>query len=123
MPMTTTEFPDDLPPRRDSGDRGRVPPRPPPIPRFGGGPEFGKVVAAVIVGAIILYGGYFWLIRRVVVGPNEVLVLLKKDGSRSLPGDQIILPRPPDVKDAAAYDAWQKQYGDVNGILEQIYPA
>jgi len=35
----------------------------------------------------LLYGGGFWFIRRVVVAPNEVLVLLKKDGSRSLPGD------------------------------------
>src|SRR5579871_5630679 len=47
---------------------------------------------------------------------------MKKDGSRSLPGDQIIIPRPPDrEKDPSAYAQWEKEYGDCNGILEQVY--
>jgi regulator of protease activity HflC (stomatin/prohibitin superfamily) len=80
-----------------------------------------RVVALLLVWAIG-YGAYFWLVRRVVVGPGEVLVLLKKDGSRSLPGDQVIVPRPPDAqKDPAAYQKWEDEYGDCNGILEQVY--
>src|SRR5205085_2556960 len=75
----------------------------------------GLVSLALILA--LLYGGYFWFIRRVVVGPNEVLVLLKKDGSRSLEGDQIIIPRPPDRRDTVAYTTWERTYRDVNGIL------
>jgi regulator of protease activity HflC (stomatin/prohibitin superfamily) len=98
---------------------------PPPLPRrfsaFGGQwrmPSLGAILLAVLV----LYGAYFWLIRRVVVHQGEVLVVMKKDGSRSLPGDQVIIPRPPDPKNTSAYDAWKKQYGDCNGIVEQVYP-
>lgn len=83
---------------------------------------FGPVIFGLILLLLVLYGGYFWFIRRVVVGPGQVLVLLKKDGSRTLPGDQIIIPRPPDRSDQAAYTEWEKQYGDCNGILEQVWP-
>jgi hypothetical protein len=77
----------------------------------------------LVLALSVLYGLYFWAVRRVAVGPGQVLVLLKKDGSRSLPADQIIIPRPPDrATDAAGYEAWEKQYGDCNGILEQVYP-
>jgi regulator of protease activity HflC (stomatin/prohibitin superfamily) len=39
-----------------------------------------------------------------------------------LPGDQIIIPRAPDkTKDPSGYAAWEKQYGDCNGILEQVH--
>lgn len=75
------------------------------------------------------YLAYFWLVRRVVVSAGQVLVVMKKDGSRSLPGDQIIVPRPParesfasDADYHKAYDSWDTQYGDCNGILEQVYP-
>jgi regulator of protease activity HflC (stomatin/prohibitin superfamily) len=99
---------------------------PPPLPRrngFGmGGFSWGRSIAAVVLALIVVYLAYFWLIRREVVHRGEVLVLMKKDGSRSLPGDQVIIPRPPDVKDKAAYAAWEKTYGDCNGILEQVYP-
>lgn len=78
-------------------------------------------IAAVLVAAF-LYGGYFWFIRRIVVPPGNVLVLLKKNGSRSLQGDQVIVPKAPDAKDQAAYAEWEKVYGDCNGILEQVYP-
>ncbi|MDB5354536.1 MAG: hypothetical protein JWN24_989 [Phycisphaerales bacterium] len=79
-------------------------------------------IVAVLVALGVIYLAYFWCIKRVVVGPDEVLVLMKKNGSRSLPGDQIIVPRPPDrEKDPTAYDAWEKEYGDCNGILEQVY--
>src|ERR1700722_10092486 len=78
---------------------------------------------ALLLIAAGTYGFYFWTIRRVVVGPGQVLVLLKKNGSRSLPGDQVIVPRAPDQdKDPAAYAEWDKQYGDCNGILERVYP-
>ena len=81
-----------------------------------------RAVVVIGVGLLVIYGAYFWLIRRIVVGPGEVLVLLKKDGGRSLPGDQVVIPRPPDAAhDAQAYAAWQEQYGDCNGICEQVY--
>lgn len=77
----------------------------------------------LVLAIVIIYGGYYWFVRRIVVGPGEVLVLIKKDGSKSLPGDQIILPRAPDVKtDPAAFADWDNRYGDCNGILEQVQP-
>jgi regulator of protease activity HflC (stomatin/prohibitin superfamily) len=80
-------------------------------------------LVGLVLAIGVLYGLYFWAVRRVAVGPRQVLVLLKKDGTRSLPADQIIIPRPPDrATDAAGYDAWEKRYGDCNGILEQVYP-
>lgn len=70
----------------------------------------------------ILYGGYFWMVRRVVVGSGQVLVLVKKNGSHTLSGDQVVIPRPPtDDVNSAEYKAWQKEYGDCNGIIEQVY--
>ncbi len=71
----------------------------------------------------IVYAGYYWFVRRIVVGPGEVLVLLKKDGSQSLPGNQIVIPRAPDAKtDPTGYAAWERQYGHCNGILEEVQP-
>src|SRR3954454_927325 len=65
----------------------------------------------------VAYGVYFWEIRRVVVPADNVLILLKKDGSRSLPDGQVIIPTPPDkAKEPAKYDQWEKEFGDVNGI-------
>ena len=81
----------------------------------------GRLIVVLAVAAIALYGSYFWLIRRVVVHQGQVLVLIRKDASLSLPGDQVIIPRPPDSKDSAAYEQWEKTYGDCNGILEQVY--
>src|SRR5579872_4512184 len=84
-----------------------------------------KIISVVLVLAIG-YGLYVWEVCRVVVQPNQVLVLLKKNGSKSLPGDNIIIPRPPsdttDPQYAAKLKAWNDQYGDCNGILEQVYP-
>jgi regulator of protease activity HflC (stomatin/prohibitin superfamily) len=81
------------------------------------------MLIALALGASVIYLGYFWMIRRVVVPAGKVMVLLKKNGSQSLPGDQIIVPRPPDEKaDASGYEKWDAQYGDANGILEQVYP-
>ncbi|CAN5362391.1 SPFH domain-containing protein [soil metagenome] len=103
--------------------------RPPPIPpRRSSGFSAGNFanlrgLAAVALIAAIVYGGYFWFVRRVVVGSDEVLVLLRKDASKSLPGDKVIVPRPPDKKDAAAYQKWEAEYGDCNGMLEQVYTA
>jgi hypothetical protein len=101
----------------------RPPGAPPPLPRFAGWGGFsrGRTLAALVAALVVIYLAYFWLVRRVVVHHGQVMVLLKKDGSRSLPGDQIIIPRPPDPKDKAAYAEWDKQYGDCNGILEQVY--
>ena len=76
------------------------------------------------IALLVIYAGYFWLVRRIVVGPGEVLVLLKKDGSRSLPADQIIIPRAPDrVKDAEAFARWDKAYGDLQRHLRAGLPA
>lgn len=92
---------------------------PPPLP--GGHRSIQAIIAAVLIFGL-LYGGYFWLVRRIVVGPGEVLVLLKKNGSKSLPGDQVIVPRAPDQKaDPAGYKKWEESYGDCNGILEEVY--
>src|SRR5262249_45077978 len=103
--------------RRSEGD-----PNTPPPPRIPRGP--GKVQTLITLGlaVLIIYGGYFWLIRRVVVGPNEVLVLLKKDGWRSLPADEIIIPRMPEKSDPR-YAAWKERYDGCNGIVEEVYPA
>ncbi|MGA2232532.1 MAG: SPFH domain-containing protein [Tepidisphaeraceae bacterium] len=118
-------FHHDSPVHDDSPPGGTHPPDPrhrdwAPHPR--GGSTASKLVALVLIWAIG-YGAYFWFVRRVVVGPGEVMVLMKKDGSRSLPGDQVIVPRPPDSdKDPSGYAQWEKDYGDCNGILEQVYP-
>ena len=92
-------------------------------PRWSSNLKLIPILFAALIAIGIVYGGYFWFVRRVVVGPGEVLVLMKKDGSRSLPGDQIVIPRAPDQKtDPAGYAEWEKQYGDVNGILEDVQP-
>jgi regulator of protease activity HflC (stomatin/prohibitin superfamily) len=83
-----------------------------------------KIISVVLVLAIG-YGLFVWEVYRVVVNPNQVLVLLKKNGSKSLPDDNVIIPRPPDPNDpdyATKFKTWNDQYGDCNGILEQVYP-
>lgn len=90
-----------------------------PNPRRQPTPFWRKIVLLTL-GATVGYGIYFWEIRRVVVPADHVLVLMKKDGSRTLPDGQVVIPRPP--KDPAAYAQWEKQYADVNGVLEQVYP-
>ncbi|MGH8057271.1 MAG: SPFH domain-containing protein, partial [Candidatus Entotheonellia bacterium] len=84
--------------------------------------SLGPALVSLLLVAAVFYGGYFWFVRRVVVGPDEVLVLMKKDGGRSLEGDQIVIPRPPAPKDATAYAAWEGTYAGVNGILEEVFP-
>lgn len=89
--------------------------------RFAHGPfDLRKLVVLALV-LVLGYGIYYWEVRRVVVDQNHVLILLKKNGSHSLPGDQIIIPRPPD-RNSPAYAQWETTYGDCNGILEQVYP-
>ena len=42
---------------------------------------------------------------------------MKKNGSKSLPDGQLVIPRAPDqAKEPARYAEWEKQYGDCNGI-------
>src|SRR5262245_10824981 len=108
-------------PSGSGGDEGgRRTPRPPAPFR---GPGWLPTILAIVLAAGVVYGGYFWLVRRIVVGPGKVLVLLKKDGSKSLEGGQIVIPRSPDPKaDPQAYKDWQAKYGDVNGIMEQVFP-
>jgi regulator of protease activity HflC (stomatin/prohibitin superfamily) len=80
------------------------------------------VIVAGVLALLFIYAGYFWFVRRIVVGQGEVLVLLKKHGSKSLPADQIVIPKPPDrEKDPSGYTAWEAEYGDCNGILEQVF--
>lgn len=81
--------------------------------------RIGALIALVLIGAFV-YGAYLWMFRRIVVGPDEVLVLLRKDGGKSLPGDQVIIPRPP-KSDSPDYAKWKETYGDCNGIVEQVY--
>jgi regulator of protease activity HflC (stomatin/prohibitin superfamily) len=73
----------------------------------------------VALALLVIYGAYYWLVRRVVVDPDQVLVLMKKDGGRSLPGDQIVIPDPKTYPGGA--EAWEKAYGGANGILEAVY--
>jgi len=100
----------------------RLPPRRPgssPISNWGLG-WAGKIAAAALV-IVVGYMLYLWEVRRVVVPQNSVLVLMKKNGSRSLTGNQVIVPRAPAV-DSPEYASWEREYGDCNGILEQVYP-
>jgi regulator of protease activity HflC (stomatin/prohibitin superfamily) len=102
-----------------AGWKARVPR--PMAPR----PHWIQKILSVILVLAIGYGLFVWEVYRVVVQPNQVLVLLKKNGSKSLPGDNLIIPRPPDPSDpqyAAKFKTWNDQYGDCNGILEQVYP-
>ncbi|HEY7120299.1 MAG TPA: SPFH domain-containing protein, partial [Tepidisphaeraceae bacterium] len=115
--------------RRRSAQRGRgggggvrvavaAPDSPPPPP----GGRVRRILMIALVG-VLVYGVYFWEIRRVVVPADHVLVLMKKDGSKSLPEGQIVIPRPPDAnKEPARFAAWEKEYGDTNGICEQVLP-
>jgi len=83
----------------------------------------GKRLVGVALAGVIVYGLYFWEGRRVVVPSDHVLVLMKKNGSKTLPDGQIIIPRAPDrAKDPARYAEWEKQYGDANGIYEGVWP-
>ena len=118
--MTGFDFKIGVPKPAGGGHAGSPPT---PTKRAGGFSRFGggRTIVFAVLAALLIYGAYFWLIRRVVVHQGQVLVLLKKNGSRSLPGDQVIIPRPPDPKETGAYDAWDKKYGDCNGILEQVY--
>ncbi|MGH7177054.1 MAG: SPFH domain-containing protein, partial [Tepidisphaeraceae bacterium] len=104
------------------GDEAGEPPSRRPKPSFPMGGGFLRPVITLVLAAVVAYGGYFWLVRRVVVQPGEVLVLLKKNGSRSMFKDQVIVPRPPDRNtDAAGFAKWEAEFGDCNGILEQVY--
>lgn len=112
---------------RGPGRGGQPPPPPRKLPNLG---LAGKAVVLALLLAVG-YGIYFWEVRRVVVGQGQALVLMKKYGSRSLEGDQVIIPAPPakpaagDAQAMARWQAdhaqWEKQWGDVNGILEQVY--
>ncbi len=99
------------PPPPRGGGRGRA-----GIPG-GGGSVVGAIVAVVLVVAFA-YGGYYWFVKRVVVNAGEVLVLMRKDGSKSLPGDQIIIPTREGYHEGD--EVWQERYGDANGILEEV---
>jgi regulator of protease activity HflC (stomatin/prohibitin superfamily) len=102
--------------RAQFGDPRR-PGGPPALPTRDGW-SWGNWVV-IVVGLAIIYAGYFWFVRRYVVDADEVLVLMRKDGGRSLPSDQVIIPDPNGFPGGA--QAWKKQYGDANGILEQVY--
>jgi regulator of protease activity HflC (stomatin/prohibitin superfamily) len=88
-------------------------------------PNGGALKRVILTGLVLalVYGVYFWEIRRVVVPADHVLVLMKKDGAKALPGDGFIIPRAPDKqKEPEKYAAWERQYGDCNGILEEVMP-
>lgn len=95
----------------------------PPPSMYNGFGRWGwpRKIVAIILVIVLGYGIYFWEVKREVVPQGHVMVLLKKNGSRALPGDQIIIPREPKIG-TPEHDAWQKQYGDCNGIKEEIYP-
>lgn len=92
---------------------------PPPIPRRYGQFSWTRTLIALGVALVGVYLLYLWFIVRVVVSEGEVLVLMRKDGSRSLPGDQVVIPKAPDPG-SPQYAQWEKEYGDCNGILEEV---
>jgi regulator of protease activity HflC (stomatin/prohibitin superfamily) len=106
-----------------SGGRGTAvasPPGPQPAPR-----RWSPIRRVLLVALLLVigYGIYFWEIRRVVVPADHVLVLMRKNGSESLRGDNLIIPKAPDrQKDPARYAEWDKQYREANGILEEVLP-
>ena len=77
-----------------------------------------KQLAVVALGLLVIYGGYFWLVRRYVVESDEVLVLLRKNGDRTIPGDQVIIPAKANFPGGP--EAWEEAYDDANGILEEV---
>src|SRR5215207_6748850 len=96
--------------RASDFDNSRPPPVPPRESRgfpCGNFASLRHLVALVLIAALV-YGGYFWFVRRIVVGPGEVLVLLRKDASKSLPGSKIIVPRPPPADSPKRTD-WEKE--------------
>lgn len=108
---------------RSSGQGSRQ--GPPPGILTAMGPGWGKRLGILALVLVVGYFLYYWEVRRVVVPQHHVMVLIKKNGTRSLPGDSIIIPRPPDAKDPdynAKLAKWKQQYEDCNGILEQIFP-
>ena len=97
---------------------------PPPLrSQMGGGQPLGPKgrLVAVVVMLVVAYIGYVVGVKRISVDQGHVLVLMKKNGSKSLSGDQVIVPAPPKAG-TAEYSQWEKEYGDCNGILEQVYP-
>ena len=105
---------------RSSGGRSG----PPPLRNVRGGyrpPNWRKNLGVLAVVLFVGYLLYIWEVRRVMVEQGNVLVLLKKNGNRSLRGDQTIVPKAPPLG-TPAYAVWEKEYGDCNGILEQVVP-
>jgi hypothetical protein len=121
MPLTESPPPFTKRPDTQNGGRGGrgSPPRSFADWRSLPFPTGPGLIVRVLLALAIIYGAYFWLIRRVVVDPDKVLVLMKKDGSRSLAGDQLVIPDPKNYPGGA--DAWEKEYGDVNGVQEAVY--
>lgn len=114
--MAKDDWPNIPPPGHGGRGRPVVTPSIPP-------PGKGRLLAGLLLAVVVVYGMYFWFVRRIVVPRDHVLVLLKKDGGQSLPGDQIVVPRPPTTDASSqAYKDWEAKYGDCNGILEQVYP-
>lgn len=118
--MADDEFKDTWKSAMKSGEN---PPNPPRSGRGEPGGRGGWSLVPTVVGlaliAGIAYGGYYWFVKRVVVQQKHVLVLLRKDASKSLAGDQVIVPARP--KDGGAAAEWDTKYGDVNGILEEVF--
>ena len=105
---------------KSSYGRGAMPPKLPGSGWFGGRSR-SSVLLMLGLTLALGYLVYYWEFRRVVVDQGHVLVLVKKSGSKSLPGDQIIIPKPPSAG-SAGYAEWEKKYKDCNGILEQVWP-
>lgn len=102
----------------DPGDDFRGRGKPPTPPQRALVPT----LVGLVLSLLIIYMGYFWFIKRIVVNSGQVLIVLKKHGTRSLPDDQIVIPKAPDRNtNPDAYAAWDRQYGECNGILEEVF--
>jgi regulator of protease activity HflC (stomatin/prohibitin superfamily) len=121
--MPTTETPPPITRRPDGtyssgrGGRGAPPGTTFDWTRFR--PPGWGLLLQLALALLVIYGAYFWFVRRVVVDPDKVLVLMKKDGGHSLPGDQVVVPDPKTYP--GGQEAWDKAYGDANGIQESVY--
>ena len=78
--MTKTDWPTmpPMPPRGpDGGPRRSDAPQPPSRMR---------VLLGLLLAIVVVYGGYFWFVRRVVVSRDHVMVVMKKNGNVKLNG-------------------------------------
>jgi hypothetical protein len=105
--------PDDDEPRDPRGPRRPIQPQ---------RPGWGRLAVVALVAFAFAYGMYFWFGRAWWSIAIMCSSCCARTARAACPGDQIIVPRPPEDRSSQAYAEWEATYGDCNGILEQVYP-